>query len=98
MKCTFEWDPQKAQVNVQKHDIRFSQAATIFRDPNALSIFDEAHSQDEERWITLGIDNLGRLLVVIHTFREMASEQWKIRLISARKATKSEIKQYQEGL
>lgn len=98
MQYTFEWNPQKARGNLQKHGVAFHQAATIFRDPSALSLVDEEHSQDEERWITLGIDDLGRLLVVIHTFAEITPAQSQIRIISARKATSSERQQYQEEL
>jgi uncharacterized DUF497 family protein len=75
--------------------VSFEIAATIFRDPHAISIFDEEHSTtDEERWLTLGISSTGILLVVHHTFREEDSDTVIIRIISSRKATKKE--QYAE--
>ena len=91
----FEWDPVKARQNAKKHRITFERGATIFLDPNALSLFDEQHSEDEERWITLGLDHTGALLVICHTYREETENSARVRLISARKATKNETKQYQ---
>ncbi len=67
MRYQFEWDTAKAQSNLTKHGIRFDQAAVIFRDPNALSLYDEEHSDDEDRWVTLGISESGALWVVHHT-------------------------------
>ncbi len=96
MNYNFSWDFKKAGQNFDKHNIKFERAATIFRDPNALSIFDEEHSLDEDRWLTLGIDSNGILLIVIHTFQKRDDENINIRLISARKATKNEIKQYKD--
>ena len=66
----FEWDPRKAQDNREKHGVAFDEAATVFADLKALSIFDPEHSESEDRWITMGISEKGRLLMVIHTFRE----------------------------
>ena len=63
----FEWDPHKAVANRRKHGIGFEQAATVFRDPLAVSIYDEDHSENEERWITLGQAENGSLLVLVHT-------------------------------
>ena len=91
----FEWDPVKARENAKKHRITFERGATVFLDPNALSLFDEQHSEVEERWITLGLDRTGTLLVVCHSYREETETSARIRLISARKATKNETKQYQ---
>ena len=91
----FEWDPAKARQNAKKHRITFERGATIFLDPNALSLFDEQHSEDEERWITLGLDHTGMLLVVCHAYREETETSARVRMISARKATKNETKQYQ---
>lgn len=91
----FEWDPAKARRNLTKHGITFERAATVFLDPQALSLLDEEHSQDEKRWITLGLDRSGALLVVCHTYREETKTSARIRLISARKATRNEIKQYE---
>ena len=67
----------------------------MFLDPNALSLFDEQHSDEEERWLILGLDQTGVLLVISHTYHEEAENSARVRLISARKATKSETKQYQ---
>jgi hypothetical protein len=55
----FEWDPTKAQINLNKHKISFEKATTIFHDSNAISIYDEEHSYEEERWITLGLASVG---------------------------------------
>ncbi|MBI1748049.1 MAG: BrnT family toxin [Acidobacteria bacterium] len=91
----FEWDPSKAQGNLKKHGIACERAASVFLDPEALSEFDEEHSQEEDRWITLGVDRAGTLLVVCHAYREETETSGRIRLISARKATKNEAKQYE---
>jgi len=91
----FEWDPIKARLNLKNHHIAFERAATVFLDPEALSVFDEEHSQTEDRWITLGLDRAGTLLVVWHTYREETETSAWIRLITARKATKNETKQYE---
>jgi hypothetical protein len=91
----FEWDPGKARKNARKHRFTFERGATVFLDPNALSLLDEQHSEEEERWMTLGLDQTGALLVISHTYREEAENSARVRLISARKATKNETKQYQ---
>ena len=91
---TFEWDPRKEYDNRDKHGIAFDEAATVFRDSKALSIFDQEHSETEDRWITMGISEKGRLLIVIHTFREESEDAVTIRIISTRKATKQETKTY----
>ena len=91
----FEWDPSKARDNLKKHKIAFERAATIFLDPDALSEFDEDESRNEDRWITLGLDRAGVLLVVCHTYREETETRARIRLISARKPTKNEAKNYE---
>jgi uncharacterized DUF497 family protein len=91
----FEWDTAKARQNTKKHGITFERAATVFLDANALSLFDEQHSEDEERWITLGLDRTGTLVVICHTYREETDTTARVRIISARKATRRETKQYQ---
>ena len=91
----FEWDPAKANRNRTKHRVGFERAATVFLDPNVLSEPDEQYSGDEERWITIGLDIAGTLLVVCHTYREEKETCASIRIISARKATKNESKQYE---
>ncbi len=90
----FEWDPRKARQNLKRHGVAFERAATIFLDQSALSEFDAAHSESEERWITLGLDHTGMLLVVCHTFRDETESNARLRLISARKATKHEEAEY----
>jgi uncharacterized protein len=96
LRYKFGWNPDKARENLRKHRISFDRAATTFLDPNALSIFDIDHSQEEDRWVTLGLESNGTLLVVIHTFESVNPSQTDIRIISARKATVQEIRQYQE--
>ena len=94
MEYTFNWDPKKAAVNFRKHGVSFERTATVFRDPRAISIPDEEHSEDEERWVTMGLDTSGGLLVAVHTFEELDAARCRIRLISGRKATKKETRQY----
>ena len=96
LNYNFEWDPNKADKNFKKHKIRFENAAEIFLDPFALSIFDDEHSIDEDRYITIGLVKNDNLIVVVHTFVEFERDQIRIRIISARKASKKEIKQYQD--
>lgn len=84
----FEWDQNKAASNLNKHGIDFADAVTVFDDCNAIMINDPDH--DEERFIAIGMDAYGRILVVVYTWRGD-----DIRLISARKATKHERKQYE---
>jgi len=93
----FDWDPSKDRRNVAKHGVSFTNALTIFSDPLALTLFDEAHSDDEDRWITLGAAKDGRLLVVIHTYRNTDVARVAVRIISARPATKREARQYHDG-
>ncbi len=92
----FEWDPQKARANVTNHEVSFELAATVFRDPLQVSVYDEDHSESEERWVTLGQAENGKLLVVVHTFEE-TDEGAKVRIISAREATKRERQDYEDG-
>jgi len=96
MIIQFDWDPRKARLNFRSHGVSFRQAASIFLDPNHLSIFDDEHSDIEERWITIGLDKSGVLRAVVHTHEESSPAKMMIRLISARKATRSEEQQYQE--
>jgi uncharacterized DUF497 family protein len=94
VQYNFEWDVTKARQNYRKHKVRFERAAGIFLDQFMLSIFDNEHSLTEDRWITIGKDKNDIPLVVIHTFRETDTDNCVIRIISARRATKQEIKQY----
>lgn len=88
----FEWDADKAAKNLTKHGISFHEAATIFGDPLAITYFDPEHSEDEDRFLTFGHSQRGRLIVVSHTDRNDQT-----RIISARQATRKEKKQYEEG-
>ena len=97
MYYNFDWDPAKEKSNRRKHKISFRRAATVFRDPNQLSVFDEEHSEVDERWITIGLDSNGILCVVVHTYEQMDENYCEIRIISARKATRLEAQQYEEG-
>jgi hypothetical protein len=96
VRYEFDWDPAKDRSNVRKHGISFRQAASIFRDPNQFSLFDESHSENEDRWITLGIDSTGILRVAIHTFEQIEENVWQVRIISARKADRDEENQYNQ--
>ena len=84
----FEWDAHKARANLKKHGVDFSDAATVFDDPLAVTVADE--EQEESRFLTMGSDAEGRLLVVVYAWRRDA-----IRIISAREATARERKQYE---
>lgn len=88
----FEWDQNKATINLQKHAVSFSEASTIFGDPLELTISDPDHSIDEYRFISIGKSQMGNLLVVAYTERELDV----IRIISARKAERLEIKYYEQ--
>ena len=96
MQYDLEWDPDKAKRNRKRHGISFEQAATVFRDPRALSLFDDKHSETEDRWITFGVSATGGMLVVHHTFEEISDERIRIRIFSSRKGTRREIRQYSE--
>ena len=91
MSIKFEWDKLKARQNLQKHQVDFTEASTVFVDTLSISIPDPDHSEDEERWVTIGLSNRQRLLVVVHTEEEM------IRIISARTADRLERRKYEEG-
>ncbi|MEW6355859.1 MAG: BrnT family toxin [Planctomycetota bacterium] len=84
----FEWDDNKEWGNVRKHGISFADTFAVFEDPHALTL--EDFVRGEERYVTIGMDCFGRILVVVYTWRGE-----NIRIISARKANKSEIKQYE---
>ena len=84
----FEWDKSKAVENKAKHGISFSDTFAVFEDPNAVTIDD--FRQDEQRYVTIGMDAFGRILVVVYTWRDD-----NIRIISARKAARHEVRQYE---
>ena len=83
----FEWDPKKAQANLRKHKVSFEDAQSVFSDENALLIDDPDHSEEEDRFVLLGLSQSLRLLVVVHCYR---AEGRVIRIISARKADADE--------
>ena len=91
----FNWDPNKARTNLAKHGVSFRLATSVFRDPLALTIFDDEHSENEERWVTLGRAENGQTLVVIHTSQWIETAEIKVRIISARKADRDEIRDYE---
>ena len=93
----FEWDPIKAARNAKEHGVTFEQAAAVFLDARLLSQVDEDPGNDEERWLSLGLDKSARLLVVCHTYRDETAQSATIRIISARKGTRREAKNYEKG-
>ena len=94
----FTWDAAKDQANLAKHGVTFDQASTVFSDPLAQTIYDPDHSDAEERWITIGKAANNKCLVVCHTVHQNSPSVAVVRLISARKATKTEIRSYEENL
>jgi uncharacterized DUF497 family protein len=92
MGLLFEWDPKKARLNIKTHDVSFDEASTAFRDPLSRTIDDPLHSEDEERFVLIGRSIQGRLLVIVHTDRGE-----RIRIISARLATRKERLRYEEN-
>jgi uncharacterized protein len=91
-------DPTKAEANFRKHGVSFTLASTILRDPHSLTVFDETHSESEERWIRVGRAITGECLVVVHTWVDSDPSRAKARIISARLADNSERRSYEEGL
>lgn len=91
MGLLFEWDPNKAERNTQMHDVSFEEACTAFQDPLSRTIGDPIHSESEERFVLIGQSIEKRMLVVVHTERGE-----RIRIVSARVATKKEIRSYEK--
>jgi len=87
----FEWDPEKAAANIRRRRVSFNEAATVLEDPLSTTFPNEAHSEDEMRFVTVGVSQRGRLLVVAHTERNDT-----IRIISARRATRRERAFYEQ--
>lgn len=87
------WSEKKNRQNIRKHKVDFAEAGTIFDDPLQISVSDPDHSFDESRFITVGISERNRLLIVAHTFRDD-----KIRIITVRKPNRRERKNYEEGV
>ena len=94
-EITFSWDDRKARANQRKHGVSFEDATTAFADERARLKHDPDHSRDEDRFILLGLSAKLRMLVVAHAYRQASTE---IRIISARKATRNERKQYGQFL
>lgn len=92
MSLKFEWDAKKARENIKKHGVSFEEASTVFGDLFALTIYDPLHSEEEDRFVTLGESEKRRLIVVSFTDRDD-----RIRIISARAATRRERKDYEKG-
>ena len=92
LKTEITWDSVKAKSNRLKHRVFFSEVEPVFYDPNAIS-FEDKESEDEARFIVIGLDSLARLVVVAYTYRDSV-----IRIISARKASKTEQKVYEKGI
>ncbi len=88
----FEWDPNKAAANLRKHSVSFDEAATVLANPLSITVSDPDHSQEEDRFITVGLSYYRRLLIVVYTEREL-----RIRLISARELTATERIAYERG-
>jgi len=89
----FEWDEKKAQLNFEKHEVRFEESVTVFYDPLLATMPDPDHSEDEQRYITIGQSVKGRILIISYTER-----QNRTRIISCRKATSREKKTYEKGI
>jgi hypothetical protein len=91
LSLTFEWDEKKAKENIKKHRVSFEEAKTVFNDPLSVTIYDPDHSIDEYRYIDIGLSSKNRLIVV--SYLEKGE---KIRIVSSRKATKKEQRDYEE--
>lgn len=88
----FEWDPEKAASNLEKHGVSFEEASTVFGDRLAISVLDPDRSVDEERWLTTGVSDQGHVLIVWHTNRGES-----VRIIGARRASPDERRTYESG-
>ncbi|MDY0355041.1 MAG: BrnT family toxin [Sedimentisphaerales bacterium] len=89
----FEWDPEKAKANLLNHRLGFAEAATVFRDPLAVTVFDPDHSDSEDRFLTIGLSDRDRAVIVAHTDRGE-----RIRIVSARELTRGERKDYEKEI
>ena len=97
MRFEFDWDPAKAETNQRKHGVALEDAMGVFGDPLALSRLDDESGQVEVRWVTIGRNGRSNLLLVVHTYIELSGDLAMIRIISARRPTRREISQYEEG-
>jgi len=95
LNIKFSWDEKKARTNIQKHKVSFEEAKTVFADENARLIDDPDHSDEEDRFIMIGLSSKLKILTVVHCYRDNDNV---IRIISARKSTKNEERQYKEFL
>jgi uncharacterized DUF497 family protein len=94
----FEWDEIKAGANLRKHRVSFELASTVFADPRLLTLADLEHSEVEERWFSIGCANNGVMLSIVYLWSEADPATTKVRMISARAATQTEIRHYEESL
>ncbi|KAF0107275.1 MAG: hypothetical protein FD146_1753 [Anaerolineaceae bacterium] len=92
-KFLFEWDKPKAKANLRKHKVGFDEAAAVFSDPFSITISDPDHSKEEQRFIDIGVSDKGQILLVVYTERGT-----NLRIISCRRATRTERKRYEEGI
>ena len=97
MKQIYEWDKTKAQINLVKHKVSFKEGETIFDDPFLITYVDELHSETEERWVSIGMSQKERLLLVVHVEKIANNDFVLVRIISCRKATLSERSLYEEN-
>ena len=88
----FEWDPDKAETNLETHGVSFEEASTVFGNPLAVTFYDPDHSDEEDRYLTFGESDANRLIAIVHTDRNDS-----VRIISARETTRRERQQYDEG-
>ena len=88
----FEWNPDKARSNLKKHEVSFNEASTVFNDPLSMTFPDPNHSYSEDRYVIIGLSSAGRILVIPHTDRAD-----RVRIISAREATRNERRFYEDG-
>jgi uncharacterized protein len=97
MELIFEWDENKAKKNLRKHKISFEEAKTVFNDPLLITFPDEYHSDEEERYLSIGLSARDKILLVVHTEQEENEKAVIIRIINCRRATASERRTYEEG-
>lgn len=96
MELIFEWEANKAKANLLKQNVSFDEARTIFHDEALITFADDFHSHDEDRFISIGVSSMSRMLLVVHTEVDSTAGKITIRIISSRKATREEIKIYEQ--
>ncbi len=97
MRLVFRWDAAKARANLRKHGVSFAEARTLFGDVLLYTVPDEWHSDVEDRYVSIGLSNRGRVLIAVHTEEMQPGNTVIIRIISCRKATRLEQRTYEEG-